>query len=71
MFARAIAVKVNVCVCKDGVKLNYFRSSLTKKNLTPITHRTKRSTLKESSSHAESERARSGPREKRAARGIK
>ena len=25
VFARVIAVKVNVCVCKDRVKLNYSR----------------------------------------------
>ena len=28
VFVRVIAVKVNVCVCKDEVKLNYFHSIL-------------------------------------------
>ena len=28
MFVRVIAVKVNVCVCEDGVKVNYFHSIL-------------------------------------------
>ena len=26
LFVRVISVKVNVSVCEDGVKLNYFRS---------------------------------------------
>ena len=31
MFVRVIVVKVTMYVCKDGVKLNYFRSILNKK----------------------------------------
>ena len=30
-FVRVITVKVTVSVCEDGVKLNYFRSILNKK----------------------------------------
>ena len=31
VFVRVIAVKVNVRVCEDGVKLNYFRSILSQR----------------------------------------
>ena len=31
VFVRVIVVKVNVCICEDGVKLNYFRSILNQK----------------------------------------
>ena len=31
VFVRVIAVKVNVCVCEDGVKVNYFRSILSQR----------------------------------------
>ena len=31
VFVRVIVVKVNVCVCEDEVKVNYFRSILSQR----------------------------------------